>query len=60
MTEAQFAEIRKYLRQIFSHPLWAAPETSDQDLAKSATKALVTLKKKGLVAEWVLQRVGGD
>jgi len=60
MTEAQFAEIRKYIRQIFSHPLWAAPETSDQDLAKSATKALVTLKKKGLVAEWVLQRVGGD
>jgi hypothetical protein len=59
MTEAQFAEIRKYLRQIFSHPLWDAPETSDQDLAKSATKVLATLKKRGLVAEWVLQRVGG-
>lgn len=59
MTEVQFAESRKYLREIFSHPLWDAPETSEQDLAKSATKALATLKKRGLVAEWVLQRVRG-
>jgi hypothetical protein len=60
LTDEQFDWIRKFVRQIFGHPVWDAPDTSDQDISKSLTKdddttAMSLLKERGLTVEWVLQ-----
>lgn len=60
LTDEQFGWIRKFVRQIFAHPVWDAPDTSDQDISKSLTKdddttAMTLLKERGLTVEWVLQ-----
>jgi hypothetical protein len=65
LTDEQFAWIRKFVRQIFAHPVWDAPDTSDQDISKSLTKdddttAMSLLKERGLVVEWVLQSAGSS
>jgi hypothetical protein len=59
LTETQFAEIRACIRRIIMHPVWSAPEANDQNLTRSESKALVLLKRHGLVAEWVLQESRG-
>jgi hypothetical protein len=41
------------------HPVWSAPEANDQNLTRSESKALVLLKRHGLVAEWGLQESRG-
>jgi len=63
LTDEQFDWIRKFVRQIFAHAVWDAPDTSDQDISKSLTKdddttAMSLLKERGLVVEWVLQSAG--
>ncbi len=63
LIDEEFDCIRKFVRQIFAHPVWDAPDTSDQDISKSLTKdddttAMSLLKERGLVLEWVLQSAG--
>jgi len=65
LTDEQFHWIRKFVRQILFHPVWDAPDTSDQDISKSLTKdddttAMSLLKERGLVVEWVLQSAGSS
>jgi len=60
LSNEQFDWIRKFVRQIFSHPVWDAPDTSDQDISRAFTKdddttALSLLKDRRLEVEWVLQ-----
>jgi hypothetical protein len=60
LTDDQFEWIKKFVRRIFEHPVWDAPDTSDQDISKALTKdddttAMSLLRDRGLVAEWVLQ-----
>lgn len=63
VTDEQFQWIRKFVRQIFSHPVWDAPDTSDQDISKRLTKdddttALSLLQEHGLVLQYVLESAG--
>ena len=63
LTDEQFDWIRKFVRQIFNHPVWDAPDTSDQDISKSLTKdddttAMSLLTERGLKAEWILNSAG--
>jgi hypothetical protein len=63
LTGEQFDWIRRFVRQIFAHPVWDAPDTSDQDISKSLTKdddttAMLLLNERGLVVEWVLRSAG--
>ena len=65
LTDEQFAWIRKFVRQIFAHAVWDAPDTSDQDISKRLTKdddttAMSLLKERGLVVEWALQSAGSS
>ncbi|MBW2021239.1 MAG: HNH endonuclease [Deltaproteobacteria bacterium] len=60
LTDEQFHWITKFVRQVFAHPVWDAPDTSDRDISKSLTKddditAMSLLRERGLVVEWVLQ-----
>ncbi len=60
LTEDQFAWSRKFIRRIFAHSVWDAPDTSDQDISKALTKdddttAFNLLRDRGLTVEWVLQ-----
>ena len=62
LTDEQFGWIRKLVRRIFTHSVWDAPDTSDQDISKSLTKdddttAMSLLKDRGLEVEWVLKNV---
>lgn len=63
LTGEQFDWIRRFVRQIFAHPVWDAPDTSDQDISKGLTKdddttAMSLLNERGLVVEWVLRSAG--
>ena len=60
LPEEQFLLVRKFVRRIFSHSVWDAPDTADQDISKALTKdddttALNLLKERNLTVEWVLQ-----
>jgi len=60
LTAENFDWVRKYTRQIFAHPVWDAPDTSDQDISRSLTKdddttAMTLLKQRGLEVQWVLE-----
>jgi hypothetical protein len=63
LTEEQFGWSRRFIRQIFAHSVWDAPDTGDQDISKSLTKddditAMSLLRERGLVTEWVLESAG--
>ena len=60
MTEEHLTWTRRFVRCIFSHSVWDAPDTGDQDISKSLTKdddttAMLLLHERGLTTEWVLQ-----
>jgi len=60
LTDEQFEWARRFVRQIFAHSVWDAPDTADQDISRSLTKdddttAMSLLKGRGLDTEWVLQ-----
>jgi len=62
LADGQFEWIRKFIRRIFAHSVWDAPDTSSQDISKALTKdddttAFALLKDRGLTVEWVLQNV---
>jgi len=62
LTDEQFDWIRKFVRLIFAHTVWDAPDNSNQDISKALTKdddttALNLLRDRGLTVEWVLQNV---
>lgn len=64
LTDEHFDWTRRFVRQIFAHPVWDAPDTSAQDISRSLTKdddatAMSLLKERGLVTEWVLESAGG-
>jgi HNH endonuclease. len=64
LPEDNFDWIRRFVRQIFSHSVWDAPDTADQDISKSLTKdddttAMSLIRERGLTTEWVLQSAGG-
>ena len=59
MSDENFDWIRKFTNRIFSHAVWDAPDTVDQDISKRLTKdddatAMELLRERGLVVEWVL------
>ena len=60
LVDEQFEWTRRFIRRIFAHSVWDAPDTSIQDISKALTKdddttALALLKDRGLTVEWVLQ-----
>ncbi len=62
LNEEQFRWIRKYVRLIYSHQVWDAPDTGDQDISRALTKdddttAMSLLRERGLTVEWLLQSV---
>lgn len=62
LTDEQFEWIGKFIRRIFAHSVWDAPDTSSQDISKALTKdddttAFTLLRDRGLTVEWVLQNV---
>ncbi|MBU4357007.1 MAG: HNH endonuclease [Proteobacteria bacterium] len=62
LTADQVEWTRKFIRLIFSHSVWDAPDTSSQDISRALTKdddttALALLRDRGLTVEWVLQNV---
>jgi len=63
LTDEQFALIGRFVRRIFAHSVWDAPDTGDQDISKRLTKdddvtAMSLLRERGLVTEWVLESAG--
>lgn len=62
LTDEQFDWIRKFIRLVFAHTVWDAPDNSNQDISKALTKdddttAFNLLRDRGLTVEWVLQNV---
>jgi HNH endonuclease len=60
LDEDQFEWVRKFVRRIFSHSIWDAPDTTAIDISKALTKdddttAMNLLKERGLTLDWVLQ-----
>ncbi len=60
INDDQFKVIRRFVHRIFSHSVWDAPDTADQDISKRLTKdddatAMQLLHERGLVVEWVLE-----
>jgi hypothetical protein len=60
-----FTWIRRFVRQIFSHPAWDEPNTPNLDISKALTKdddvtALTLLKERGLTVDWVLRKGYSD
>jgi hypothetical protein len=52
--------MRKFVRRMYAHSVWDAPDTADQDISKALTKdddttALNLLKGRNLTVEWILQ-----
>jgi hypothetical protein len=63
LTDEQFALIGRFVRRMFAHSVWDAPDTGDQDISRRLTKdddttAMSLLRERGLVTEWVLQTAG--
>jgi HNH endonuclease len=63
VTDEQFEVIRKFVRRIFAHSVWDAPDTADQDISKRLTKddditAMQLLRERGLNVDWVLRGAG--
>ena len=59
ITDEQFEWIRKFIRNMFAHSVWDAPDTSNQDISRALTKdddttAFNLLRDRGLTVEWVL------
>lgn len=60
LSEDQFFLMKKFVRRIFAHSVWDAPDTADQDISKALTKdddttAFNLLKERNLTVEWILQ-----
>jgi hypothetical protein len=60
LSEDQFVLMRKFVRRMYAHSVWDAPDTADQDISKALTKdddttALNLLKGRNLTVEWILQ-----
>lgn len=65
VSDDQFVWIRKFVRLIFAHPVWEAPDTSDQDISKRLTKdddttALSLLHEHGLTLQYLLESAGRE
>lgn len=65
ISDEAFAWIRRFIRQIFSHSVWDAPDTAAHDISKSLTKdddvtALKMLQDRGLTTAWVLSSAGAS
>lgn len=63
LNEEQLDWMRRFVRQVFAHPVWDAPDTSDQDISKRLTKdddttAMSLLQERGLAVQWVLESAG--
>jgi len=63
ISEENFAWIKKYVRRIFSHSVWEAPDTAEVNISMALTKdddttAANLLKERGLSLEWVLEARG--
>ena len=64
LTDEQSVLIRRFVRRMFSHSVWDAPDTADQDISKALTKdddttALNLLKDRNLTVEWILEGAAG-
>jgi len=64
LTEDDLTWIRKFVRQVFSHPVWQMPDTATQEASKRLTKdddvtARSLLNEHGLTVEWVLNSASG-
>jgi hypothetical protein len=62
LTDDQFNLISKFIRLMFAHTVWDAPDNSNQDISKALTKdddttAFNLLKDRGLTVEWMMQNV---
>lgn len=62
LTDDDFQWVRRFVRRIFAHSVWEAPDTSNQDISKSLTKdddttALNLLRSYGLDVNWVISTV---
>lgn len=60
LSEDQFLLMKRFVRRIFAHSVWDAPDTADQDISKALTKdddttAFNLLKERNLAVEWILQ-----
>jgi hypothetical protein len=59
ITDEQFDRIRQFVRKMFAHSVWDAPDNSNQDISKALTKdddttAFNLLRERGLTVESVL------
>jgi len=60
LDDDQFEWVRRFVRQLFAHSVWQAPNTAELDISKALTKdddttAMNLLKERGLTMEWVVQ-----
>lgn len=60
ITDDQFEWIRKFVRRMFSHNVWEAPDTAEVNISMALTKdddttAANLLKERGLTLDWVLE-----
>lgn len=60
LSEEQWPVLRKFVRRIFAHSVWDAPDTADQDISRALTKdddttAFNLLRDRNLTVDWVLQ-----
>jgi len=63
ITDEQFEWISKFLRKMYAHSVWDAPETGNQDISRALTKdddttAFNLLRDRGLTVDWVLKNSG--
>lgn len=63
LSDEQFDWVARFIRRIFDHSVWDAPDTGERDISKALTKdddttALTLLKDRGLTVDWVLQNAG--
>jgi hypothetical protein len=60
LDDEQFEYARKYIRRIFSHSIWDAPDTPEENISMALTKdddttAMNLFREKGLAMSWVLE-----